>query len=79
MPEGFEYHKVEVASARIESTGGCKFTVPEGQSSSARVEQTPANFLPKRVVRRSTSPVICVATAGEAAQLSIDIVAPDIG
>jgi len=30
-------------------------------------------------VRRSTSPVICVATAGEAAQLSIDIVAPDIG
>lgn len=41
MPEGFEHHKAEVASARIESTGGIKFSVDEGHSSLARVEQTP--------------------------------------
>ena len=41
MPEGFEHRKAEVASARIESTGGIKFSVPEGHSSLAKVEQTP--------------------------------------
>ena len=42
MPEGFEHHTAEIASARIESTGGLRFTVPQGHSSLARVEQTPA-------------------------------------
>jgi hypothetical protein len=42
MPEGFEHRKAEIASARIDSSGGLKFTVPEGHSSLARVEQTPA-------------------------------------
>jgi len=42
MPEGFEHHTAEIASARIESTGGLRFTIPEGHSSLARVEQTPA-------------------------------------
>lgn len=41
MPEGFEHRMAEVASARIESTGGIRFSVPEGHSSLARVEQTP--------------------------------------
>jgi len=41
MPDGFEHRKAEVASARIESMGGIKFSVPEGHSSLARVEQTP--------------------------------------
>jgi hypothetical protein len=41
MPEGFEHRKAEIASARIESMGGIKFSVPEGHSSLARVEQTP--------------------------------------
>ena len=41
MPEGFEHHKAEIASARIASTGGIKFTVSEGHSSLAKVEQTP--------------------------------------
>ncbi len=41
MPEGFEHRKAEIASARIESTAGLKFTVPEGHSSLAKVEQTP--------------------------------------
>jgi len=40
-PEGFEHHKAEIANARIESTGGIKFTVSEGHSSLAKVEQTP--------------------------------------
>ena len=42
MPEGFEHRSAEIASARIESTGGLRFTVPKGHSSLARVEQTPA-------------------------------------
>ncbi len=42
MPEGFEHRKAEVASARIDSTGGIKFSVAEGHSSLAKVEQTPA-------------------------------------
>ena len=42
MPEGFEHRLAEVASARIESTGGLRFAVPEGHSSLARVEHTPA-------------------------------------
>ena len=42
MPEGFEHIKAEIASARIDSTGGIKFSVPEGHSSLARVEHTPA-------------------------------------
>jgi hypothetical protein len=41
MPEGFEHHQAEVASARIESTAGIRFSVPEGHSSLAQVEQTP--------------------------------------
>jgi hypothetical protein len=41
MPEGFEHRKAEIASARIESTAGLKFTVPEGHSSLAKVEQSP--------------------------------------
>ena len=42
MPEGFEHHRAEIASARIESTGGIPFSVSEGHSSLAQVEQTPA-------------------------------------
>ncbi len=42
MPEGFEHRKAEIASARIESTGGLRFTIPEGHSSLAKVAQTPA-------------------------------------
>ena len=42
VPEGFEHHRAEIASARIESTGGLKFSVSEGHSSLAKVEQTPA-------------------------------------
>ena len=42
MPEGFEHHRAEIASARIESTAGIKFSVAEGHSSLAKVEQTPA-------------------------------------
>lgn len=42
MPEGFEHQKAEIASARTESTAGLKFSIPEGHSSLARVEQTPA-------------------------------------
>ena len=41
MPEGFEHHKAEIASARIASTGGIKFSVSEGHSTLAKVEQTP--------------------------------------
>lgn len=41
MPEGFEHRGAEVASARIASTGGIKFDVPQGHSSLATVEQTP--------------------------------------
>lgn len=41
MPNGFEHHRAEIASARIESTGGIKFSVSEGHSSLAKVEQTP--------------------------------------
>jgi hypothetical protein len=41
MPQGFEHHRAEVASARIESKGGIKFSVAEGHSSLAKVEQTP--------------------------------------
>lgn len=42
VPEGFEHHRAEIASARIESTGGLKFSVSEGHSSLAKVEQTSA-------------------------------------
>jgi hypothetical protein len=42
MPEGFEHRMAEIASARIDSTGGIRFSVPEGHSSLARVEHTPA-------------------------------------
>jgi len=41
MPEGFEHHAAEVCSARISSTGGIKFEVPEGHGSLATVTQTP--------------------------------------
>jgi hypothetical protein len=41
MPEGFEHHRAEIASARIESTAGIRFSVAEGHSSLAKVEQTP--------------------------------------
>lgn len=42
MPEGFEHRLAEIASARIDSMGGIKFSVPEGHSSLAHVEHTPA-------------------------------------
>lgn len=42
MPEGFEHRLAEIASARIDSAAGIKFSVPEGHSSLARVEHTPA-------------------------------------
>ena len=41
MPEGFEHRGAEISSARIVSTGGIKFEVPEGHGSLARVTQTP--------------------------------------
>ena len=41
VPEGIEHHRAEIASARNESTGGIKFSVAEGHSSLAKVEQTP--------------------------------------
>jgi hypothetical protein len=41
VPEGFEHIKAEIASSRIESRGGIPFSVPEGHSSLATVEQTP--------------------------------------
>jgi hypothetical protein len=41
VPEGFEHHRAEIASARIDSTGGIKFSVSEGHSTLAKVEQTP--------------------------------------
>ena len=37
MPEGFEHH----SASRIESIGGIKFSVPQGQGSLATVVQTP--------------------------------------
>ncbi len=42
MPEGFEHHRAEIANASIRSSAGLKFTVAEGHSSLAKVEQTPA-------------------------------------
>lgn len=45
MPEGFEHHQAEIASARIESTGGIKFSVAEGHSSLAKVDQTPTGVV----------------------------------
>lgn len=42
VPEGFEHHRAEIASARIASTGGIKFNVTEGHSTLARVAQTPS-------------------------------------
>jgi hypothetical protein len=41
MPEGFEHRSAEVCSARIASTGGIKFDVPQGHGSLATVVQTP--------------------------------------
>lgn len=41
MPEGFEHRLGEIASSRIESIGGIRFSVPEGHSTLARVEHTP--------------------------------------
>jgi hypothetical protein len=41
MPEGFEHRGAEVACARISSTGGITFEVPQGHSSLTTVEQTP--------------------------------------
>ncbi|HEY3909802.1 MAG TPA: hypothetical protein VGM07_07920 [Stellaceae bacterium] len=41
MPEGFEHHTAEMGNARIESTGGVKFNVPQGHGSLATVVQTP--------------------------------------
>jgi hypothetical protein len=41
MPDGFEHHGAEVAAARIDSTAGIKFMVPQGHASLAMVEQTP--------------------------------------
>lgn len=41
MPEGFEHHSAEVSSARIVSTGGIRYEVPQGHGSLATVVQTP--------------------------------------
>jgi hypothetical protein len=41
MPEGFEHRAAEICSARIKSTGGIRFEVPQGHGSLALVEQTP--------------------------------------
>ncbi len=41
MPEGFEHRGAEISSARIVSTGGIKFDVPQGHGSLAEVTQTP--------------------------------------
>jgi hypothetical protein len=41
MPEGFEHRAAEICSARIKSTGGIRFEVPQGHGSLAVVEQTP--------------------------------------
>ena len=42
VPEGFEHHRGEIASARIDSTAGIKFNVAEGHSTLSKVVQTPA-------------------------------------
>ncbi len=42
MPYGFGHRKAEIASARTESSAGLLFSIAEGHSSLARVEQTPA-------------------------------------
>jgi hypothetical protein len=42
MPDGFEHHRAEIANASIRSTAALKFTVAEGHSTLAKVEQTPA-------------------------------------
>jgi hypothetical protein len=41
MPEGFEHHLAEVASADIRSSGAIRFDVKAGHSSLARVTHTP--------------------------------------
>jgi len=41
MPEGFEHRMAEICSSRISSTGGLRFTVPQGHGSLATVVQTP--------------------------------------
>ena len=46
VPEGFEHHRAEIASARIDSTAGLKFSVSEGHSTLAKVAQTPAGVAP---------------------------------
>lgn len=45
MPDGFEHRMAEVASARISSTGGIRFEVPQGHSSLAHVTQGPSGVL----------------------------------
>jgi hypothetical protein len=45
MPEGFEHRSAEVCSARIASTGGIKFEVPQGHGSLATVVQTPQGLV----------------------------------
>jgi hypothetical protein len=45
MPEGFEHHRAEVACARIDSKAGIKFSVCEGHSSLAKVEQAPTGVV----------------------------------
>jgi hypothetical protein len=44
MPEGFEHHEAEVASATIHSTGAIKFETRASHSSLAQVAQTPAGL-----------------------------------
>ncbi len=44
VPEGFEHHEAEVASASTKSTGGIKFDIETGHSSLAYVEQTPTGL-----------------------------------
>lgn len=45
MPDGFEHIVGEIAKARISSTGGIKFEVPDGHGTLAHVVQTPAGVV----------------------------------
>ncbi|MDJ0947909.1 MAG: DUF1326 domain-containing protein [Alphaproteobacteria bacterium] len=41
MPEGFEHHEAEIASARTVGSGGIAFDIADGHSTLAHVEHTP--------------------------------------
>jgi hypothetical protein len=44
MPEGFEHHEGEVASASLKGTGKIEFDIAQGHSTLARVEHTPSGL-----------------------------------